>query len=137
MSEDNLELFGDDTHGNDLSRANVEGLDDRHWPRAMAELVDVFTAAAVREEIAVGDEAQALARWAVLTLGNHFGGRQTYLPKGESLRSAMRDQQIWQEFNGRNQDELARKFDLTVIRVYQILSEQRALHRDKIQPRLL
>lgn len=137
MHEEQQDIFGNDTHGNDLTAASSAQLEDHHWPRTMSELVDVFTARAMQDDIVSDEEASSLARWVVLILGNHLGGRQAYLPKGDKLRAALRDQQIWHDFNGRNQVELASKHQLTVIRIYQILSEQRALHRDKIQPKLL
>ena len=138
MSENQSDILGEDTHGNNLlaAEAAVE-LDDSRWPKTMAELVDVYTSAAVREGIAPDtDRANHIARWVVLTLGQHFGGRMTYLPRGDQLKTALRHNQIWAEFTGNNVEALASKYKLSSVRVYKIIQEQRALHRAKVQPQL-
>lgn len=140
MSEEQNDFFG--ATADVLQGALGAALDDPElrpdrWPRAMVELIDVFTAGAQRAGLADSPAAaQRIARWAVLTLAEYGGGRQLYLPKGEGLRLALRDAQIWQEFDGRNTAALAIKHRLTTVRVYQILAEQRALRRGRTQPEL-
>ncbi len=48
------------------------------------------------------------------------GGTQFYLPRGMSRRINDRNRRIWAEFNGRNRRELARKYDLSEMRLDQI-----------------
>ncbi len=136
--DDQNDMFGDDDHGNDLSKYQaLSDVDRDRWPHTMAELVDVFTAEARRHSMAgTEDAAGKLARWVVLVLAEHFGGRQAYLPKGKQLKEALRDTQIWQDFKGQNHDELAKKYDLTVVRIYSIVNRQLMLHRTKVQPQL-
>lgn len=136
MKTEQEDIFGDDIGGNDLLQA-VATLDDHHWPYRLTEMVEVMAAAALRQGMAA-DQAEALrlAHWAVLVVADHFGGRQTYLPRGDSLRRALRDNHIWHEFNGRNVDELGSKYKMSAVRIYSILAEQRALHRAKVQPQL-
>lgn len=135
--EEQHDFFGDDTHGNDLSSAQVASIDDHRWPKTMSEFVEVLSAAAVRQGISKDKTAaNEIARWAVLTLGVHFGGRQVYLPKGDVLHTALRDMQMWQEFTGHNHEQLASKYKLSVVAVYKIIGQQRALHMAKVQPRL-
>ncbi len=136
--DDQNDMFGDDDHGNDLSKYQaLADVDMDRWPKVMAELVDVFRAEALRHKMAATEEAaDKLARWLVLTLGGYFGGRPMYLPKGDKLEIALRDTHIWQEFSGNNVPELAVKFKLTTVRIYDILAQQRTLHRAKVQPQL-
>jgi len=138
MSEQQQGIFDEnDTHGNDLSQAELASVDDHRWPKAMAEMVDVLSASAIRQGVAAKKEdADHLARFVVVTLGHHFGGRQIYLPKGDILDAAIRDKKIWQEFNGKNVVQLAIKYKLSEVAIYKILSQQRALHRAKVQPSL-
>lgn len=137
MTETQDDIFGDDTHGNDLSKAEFNDVDEHRWPKAMAEFIDVLAASALRNGmVSTPEDAKQYARWAVLTLGKHFGGRQVYLPKGDKLLSALRDNQIWHDFNGKNHEDLAARHGLTVVRVYKIIAEQRHLHIEKLQPQL-
>jgi len=137
MSEQQHDFFGDDTHGNDLSAADVASINEHRWPKAMTEFVQVLSAAAIRNGISKDKaDADQIARWVVLTLGVHFGGRQVYLPKGDVLYAALRDVKMWQEFTGHNHEQLAKKYNLSVVAVYKIIGQQRALHMAKIQPQL-
>lgn len=67
------------------------------------------------------DMAEAL----VLELSHHFGGVQFYIPRGRAIKTHMKHIQIWNEFNGRNINELAIKHDLTTKQIYQIVAKQR------------
>lgn len=79
------------------------------------------------------DNGQAAreAKGVVTELSRYFGGRQYYLPKGQRLELAFRDREIYQKFNGRNYAELAMQFNLTHMRVRQIVDEQKEMNRSK------
>ncbi|MNV53510.1 Mor transcription activator family protein [compost metagenome] len=62
-----------------------------------------------------------------------MGGRAYYIPTGEHLKAALRDRAIWDEFNGRNIDQLARKHGLSVPQTYAVVAEQRELTRRRNQ----
>lgn len=62
-----------------------------------------------------------------------IGGTQPYLSKGARFDLSLRDRQILDEFNGRNHDLLARKYDLTPRQIYSILDEQLRLERARRQ----
>jgi len=80
--------------------------------------------------------AFATAQASVLALAEYFGGRMVYLPKGDRLRIALRDAEMWRAFSGKNVPELAAHYDLSEIHVYSLLKKQRALHQRKLQGRL-
>ncbi|MBS4705611.1 Mor transcription activator family protein [Aeromonas veronii] len=137
--EQNQDLFADD-------HASLGQLVDRldqipaseltaKWPKALSELVDVLACELVRGGMEQ-DLAKAQARKLALVQAHYMGGRAYYLPTGEHLKAALRDRAIWDEFNGRNIDQLARKHGLSVPQTYAVVAEQRGLVRTRIQGRL-
>lgn len=54
-----------------------------------------------------------------------FGGETIYIPKTESVVRAGRDRTIYQEFHGTNYRELARKHNLSVQQIRNIVRDQR------------
>jgi Mor family transcriptional regulator len=78
------------------------------------------------------DIANSLARH----MCQHWGGQLLYFPKGESLHRATRDMQIYREFNGTNQAELAQKYDTSTQHVYRIIEAVRADEMARRQPEL-
>lgn len=132
MSTD--DLFGDDIPADALEHMQSPEIRAK-WPKALADLVSVIEAAHLRAGD-VPDVAQRRAFVTVRALSNYAGGRQLYMPKGDVLERALRDREIWGKYKGNNIDDLAEAFDLTVVQVYSIIAEQRALHRQRIQPSL-
>lgn len=128
------DLFGDDIPDDALEHMQSPEIRAK-WPKALADLVSVIEAAHLRAGDAP-DVAQRRAFVTVRALSNYAGGRQLYMPKGDVLERALRDREIWGKYTGRNIDDLAESFDLTVVQVYSIIAEQRALHRQRIQPSL-
>lgn len=134
--EQNRDLFADD-------HASLGQLVDRldqipaseltaKWPKALSELVDVLACELARG--GMGPElAKAQARKLALVQAHYMGGRAYYIPTGEHLKAALRDRAIWDEFNGRNIDPLARKHGLSVPQTYAVVAEQRQLTRQRLQ----
>jgi Mor family transcriptional regulator len=54
-------------------------------------------------------------------LSAEIGGMNFYLNKGVRYRASLRDREMFERFNGRNYDELARTYGLTPMRVRQII----------------
>ena len=102
------------------------------WPKALSELVDVLTLELTRGGMAP-PQAQAQARKLALVQAHYMGGRAYYIPTGDNLKAALRDRAIWDEFNGRNIDQLARKHGLSVPQTYAVVAQQRALTRRRQQ----
>ncbi|MGY3892972.1 Mor transcription activator family protein [Aeromonas enterica] len=134
--EQNQDLFADD-------HASLGQLVDRldqipaseltaKWPKALSELVDVLACELARGGMAP-DLARAQARKLALVQAHYMGGRAYYIPTGEHLKAALRDRAIWDEFNGRNIDQLARKHGLSVPQTYAVVAEQRELTRRRNQ----
>ncbi|WP_279488096.1 Mor transcription activator family protein [Aeromonas veronii] len=82
------------------------------------------------------DLAKAQARKLALVQAHYMGGRAYYIPTGDHLKAALRDRAIWDEFNGRNVEELSRVYNLSVPQIYAVLATQRRLLRDVWQLKL-
>ncbi|RUR54141.1 Mor transcription activator family protein [Aeromonas veronii] len=137
--EQNQDLFADD-------HASLGQLVDRldqipaseltaKWPKALSELVDVLSCELVRGGMEQ-ELAKAQARKLALVQAHYMGGRAYYIPTGEHLKAALRDRAIWDEFNGRNIDQLARKHGLSVPQTYSVVAEQRQLTKRRMQREL-
>lgn len=107
----------------------------RRWPQELAAMLRVIEATLVRRGM---DKQAAFAAAADVTtdLAAYRGGRMLYIPQGQRLALALRDAEIWRRFNGRNYQALADEFGMTVVSMYEIIREQRALNTRKIQGQL-
>ncbi|WP_429235067.1 Mor transcription activator family protein [Aeromonas salmonicida] len=135
----NLDLFADDHESlgqlvDRFDQIPVAELTAK-WPKALAELVDVLACELARGGMAP-ELARAQARKLALVQAHYMGGRAYYIPTGDHLKAALRDRAIWDEFNGRNIDQLARKHGLSVPQTYAVVAEQRQLTRRRMQPEL-
>lgn len=70
------------------------------------------------------------------SMAKHWGGQLIYFPKGIALKVSNRNKQIWGDFRGNNYVELAKKYDLTVQRIYQIVAECRRIEATQRQGNL-
>lgn len=61
-----------------------------------------------------------------IKLVRRYGGDNIYIAKEDKLLSSIRDEEIYQHFNGSNYSELAKKHSLAVRTVYEILERERA-----------
>lgn len=135
-TQENLDLFADDHESfgqlvDRLDQIPVAELTAK-WPKALAELVDVLACELARGGM-TSELALAQARKLALVQAHYMGGRAYYIPTGDHLKAALRDRAIWDEFNGRNIDQLARKHGLSVPQTYAVVAEQRQLTRLRYQ----
>jgi Mor family transcriptional regulator len=54
-------------------------------------------------------------------MAGHWGGQNIYFPMGLSYKLSQRDQAIYNEFNGINHSELARKHHVSLQWIYKIV----------------
>lgn len=136
MNED--DLFGIDDENNDiLAHLNDDALHEKsYWPRDLVELSQVIQAQLRREGIAEGDEQYRLMDRLLLAMSFMAGGRGFYLPQGDRIKKALLYKRIYDQFDGHNHLELGKKYKLSEQRIYQIIREQRQLHRQRLQPGL-
>ena len=101
---------------------------------SLMEIIDVITDALQREKCS---DANRLGVAATMALARHMGGRMFYLPAAKTLRSALRDKRLYNDYcTGVPVPELAKKFSLTEIWVYSIIRKHRALNKKKSQGEL-
>ncbi|WP_319405144.1 Mor transcription activator family protein [uncultured Desulfosarcina sp.] len=65
--------------------------------------------------------ADIIGLQSVLDLANYRGGESLYIPKSDKLTRAARDRQIRDEFNGTNHKELARRHNLSIVWIRNIV----------------
>lgn len=126
----------DASQAESLVGRDLSAVPQAKWAPMLANMVAVLEALYRRRGIGA-EQAFELARDSVLAQAEYFGGRVVYLPRGDQLKNAVRDAEIYRRFRGsRNADQLADEYELTVVRIYAIAAEQRALHLAKVQPQL-
>lgn len=142
MTDVNLQLFDDDHADFGLfidaldKVVDIESL-QKNWPKLVSDFVDLFCAELQRQGI-TKDKAILMSAKLVAVLGHYFGGRVCYIPTGERLKQAVRDNRLFLDYQVSNGDisALAKKYDLTDSHVYFIIREQLAFHRKRYQPDL-
>lgn len=119
----------------DLIERGAEDLPEDRWAPMLASMVAVLTTTYRR--LGLEDEKAAkLAIAGVLAQAEYVGGRMFYLPRGERLRLALRDAEIFHRARSGNIQALAAEFGVTDIQVYRICRQQKKLHMAKVQGRL-
>lgn len=92
-----------------------------HVAAALKELVSMEEAAARHVAQEVADRMAA-----------HWGGQNVYFPMGLAGKLSRRDRLIYEEFNGTNQSDLARKWGVSLQWIYKIV---KAVRKDEITRR--
>ena len=105
---------------------------ENRWPSLLVEVIEVMQAELLRQNFAE-DKANKTASKLVGVMAHYFGGKSFYLPAGDKIKEALRDAQIYQEFNGKNVPELIKKYRLSESTIYAILRNQRTLQRKRHQ----
>ncbi len=118
----------------ELVNRGAADLPEEAWAPALAAMVAVLNDTYQRMGLP-DDEAARMATAGVLALAEYFGGRMFYLPRGERLRNALRNAEIYHRARRGNIRILADEYGLTDIHVYRICREQRELHLAKVQGR--
>ena len=136
-TEQQQDLLGDDSYSEELldHLESVPAEVREKWPKDLAALCDIYDSELKRLGI-TDEDAHRIALSLLLAQANYGGGRMYYMPKGDRLKQAVRDRQIYREFNGRNHDELGKRYGLTVQRIYEIVKRQGEIERARVQPRL-
>lgn len=96
-------------------------------PELLRELL-AKTAAVLREKGGLAEDiANELAGAVVDMVRTDLGGQLVYFPKGTMMDVHARDIEMWNEFNGHNHEDLARKYELAVPVVYDRLKKIKRL----------
>ena len=73
-------------------------------------------------ELSVANQS---AHVAAESIRRDWGGILVYICKGSGYDLSLRDEKIWSEFTGHNHQELCKKYDITIQRVYKIIAVKR------------
>lgn len=98
------------------------------WHITLLEMMD-----AVANAFALEGKPQFLAeteaRIAVNAIYKTFRGSQLYIPFSAATERAFLHAQIFAEFDGKNIDALARKYETSIQNIYRIIKRQREIKR--------
>jgi Mor family transcriptional regulator len=70
-------------------------------------------------------ESEKIARSCAAACQKAIGGDYFYVMRGAPIKRASRDQQIWRAFTGLNFRALSKQFDLSEMRIRQIIARER------------
>lgn len=114
--------------------------DPERWEAAMVEICDYAADEAEQAGLA-WPQARRIGARIARRLCQEMGGVRYYWPRGDAFERAVRDLQIWEEFDGtvdgaHGISVLSRRHGMSDIHLYRIIARQRALHRQRVQPEL-
>lgn len=132
MSSD--QLFQDDTDKLDPQKVLAHMEDptvSTRWEGNLKEMVDIAEVELLKRLPKSPETVPELARAVVFAICSTMGGSVIYLPRGDALKRAMRDAEIFREWRERDVQppDLVRKYQLSSPMIYSIIARQRALHR--------
>ncbi|MDK4544763.1 Mor transcription activator family protein [Kingella kingae] len=95
---------------------------DTRVPELVADL-EAQAIACLMENVPTldGQTATIISKKLSQHLSCNWGGQLIYFPKNQGGELDERDKQIYAEFDGKNHQELARKYNLAVQRIYKII----------------
>jgi Mor family transcriptional regulator len=101
-------------------------------PELLADLSE-HIAHALTELIGVEKErAEHVAQEIADRMAAHWGGQNVYFPMGQSIKLSRRDRQVYDDFNGSNHSDLARKYSISLVWIYKIV---KAVRKEEIARR--
>jgi len=98
---------------------------ERGYPELLADLADQVAARLVDNGVEI-ERAADIGLAIAEHVRTNWSGQSLYLPKGVQYDITRRDLEIFERFNGTNHEPLAREYNLTVMRIYQIVKAVRA-----------
>jgi Mor family transcriptional regulator len=102
------------------------------YPEILQDLADKAAVFLVEEGLEK-DRAQAISKKLAEYVRTEWGGQNQYIPKGISYECTQRHYEIFEKFRGDNYTQLAREYDLTEMRIRQIINAVRAVEMSKRQ----
>lgn len=102
---------------------------ESRWPRSVVDLIDVLENELKRQNVS---NPRELARKQAVALSCFLGGRQFYIPCGDTILTALRDDLLYCQFNGRNMEELRRQYRLSSRRSTRLLPARESCIHDVI-----
>lgn len=109
---------------------NIKLSENKAWGKSLSDIIDLFLYELKRQGMSEQEAIKSAPKLAAM-LAHYFGGRSYYIPTGETLKLAIRDNAIFNDYKFGNGDIklLADKYKLTDRQIYIIIKKQRALHQ--------
>lgn len=102
-------------------------------PELLIDLAKRIEQQLIEKGLTNTDNARQFAIELSQSVAKDWGGQQVYIPKNLSSILNERDYAIYQDFNGRNHAELAKKYNVSVQWVYKIINKIHSKAYNKIQ----
>ncbi|MEH8031548.1 Mor transcription activator family protein [Gallibacterium anatis] len=90
-------------------------------PEILLDLAEHAREILVKKHRFENDKAKQIGIELAQCIAENWGGEVIYIPKALLIALSERDLAIWQEFNGNNYRDLARKYNVSMQWVYQIV----------------
>lgn len=130
------DLFGlpDDPEERKRMLEEAANLPESAWAPQLTELV-AFLEALFKRRRMTPEAAFELACEVVMEQAHAFGGRTMYLPRGDKLRVALRDAELWRRYSGKPEQilEFSLELGISTVHCYAIMAKQRKLHMGRHQ----
>lgn len=95
-------------------------------PELLRDLTDRATRI-LEETAGLDHDRAALAAYEIADELRHaWGGQQVYVPRALSMDAQALHRQIFEEYNGRNRDEICSKYGISMVWFYAIIKRVRA-----------
>ncbi|MFL1515264.1 Mor transcription activator family protein [Pseudomonas prosekii] len=101
-------------------------------PDLLVDLTEHVAASLIELVLMNEDAARHVAQEVADRMAAHWGGQNVYFPMGLAGKLSRRDRLIFDEFNGTNQSDLARKWGVSLQWIYKIV---KAVRKDEIARR--
>lgn len=82
------------------------------------------------------DIARQFANELMFTMSQNWGGQSLYIIKDDTFHIDERDIKIYNDFNGHNHTELAKKYKLSLQYIYRIIKRMAEIEKKRNQPDL-
>ncbi|MDP3714945.1 MAG: Mor transcription activator family protein [Burkholderiales bacterium] len=79
------------------------------------------------------EQAKTIAFKLSESVRQHWGGQLIYVPMGTDFEITQRDVAMWEKFDGRNHEALAREFGMSLQHVYRVVKKMGRIARARDQ----
>lgn len=114
-----------------LEKIGLDKIDRSGWPQTLLHLAEIIDKELKRQGLIDDDAGEMPALCVALAIADPYGGTQYYIPVCDKVQASIRNAQIWREYTGRNREELAARYGLTIRQIQTIVAEERARRHHK------
>ncbi len=100
-----------------------------YYPEFLRDLAERIARHLVDTEVCTPEKSAAIGRSLADQVCDDWQGQVVNVPKAALYKVRVRWNQMWEEFNGSNHADLARKYGMGVKQVYKVLKHMQAYHR--------